>query len=706
MSSSQTQALSQSEPVVRKRPTVMRKDIQALRALAVGLVVIYHLWPKRLTGGFIGVDVFFVISGFLITSHLIAKPPKSLKDFGEFWGRRIRRLLPIAFLVMALTAIGVYFLAPVSQWAASGRQLIASAFYVQNWSLAGEAVDYLAADNVPTALQHYWSLSVEEQFYIFWPLFLGILAFFAARQRFLSAKLFSGIGVSLLIATSLAWSYYLTQTSPGEAYFVTTTRMWELAFGGFGAFIFAWVTRILGNRNQLKSVLSWVGIFMIMYAAVTYDATTTFPGISALIPVLGTVLVLVVNAEPTIGSPTWVASNAPTQHLGDISYGIYLWHWPFIVLLPGLLGETLKWPHKLIILVVITALASASKYLIEDPFRKRNAFGKQLSGSYIFAISGMVVLALSAMFLVQQADKAEARAAAFAAEAIKKAGECLGGNALANKECTPHGDKLITDPSFASEDKPDPYRDGCWILGDFSDQRTCLYGSKSETVEKRIALVGNSHAGHWLPPLQSIAEGANWSIETFLISECYTVLTELQFETPEKSKNCLDWNTSTVDRIAQGEFDAVVFSNRTWRTLPSKTVNETWNEIGPYYAEVLERWKQSDVPVLVLRDTPYAEIENVPECVETNMGDLTQCDGPLDRIVPDPLADVALQLESKSLKVLDLTNRICSADTCYSVVGGIIVYFDRGHLSATFARTLENDIKTELDLLMAESTRD
>lgn len=700
MSSHQTQTLSASEPVVRKRPTVMRKDIQALRALAVGLVVIYHLWPKRLTGGFIGVDVFFVISGFLITSHLIAKPPKSLKDFGEFWGRRIRRLLPIAFLVMALTAVGVYFLAPVSQWAASGRQLLASAFYVQNWALAGEAVDYLAADNVPTALQHYWSLSVEEQFYLFWPLFLGLLAFLAARQRFVNAKLFSGIGVALLIAVSLGWSYYLTQTSPGEAYFVTTTRMWELAFGGFAAFIFVWTTRVLGDRNWLKSALSWVGILMILYAAITYNAATAFPGVSALIPVLGTVLVLVVNAEPTVGSPTWFASNWPTQHLGDISYGIYLWHWPFIVLLPGLIGETLKWPHKLAILVAIVALASASKYLIEDPFRKRNAFGKKLSGSYIFAISGMLLLAVGAMFLVQQADNAEAAAAEAARVAEENAGSCFGGNALVSDGCAPHGDKLLTQPNFIAQDKPEPYSDGCWVDGDLSDQKTCLYGADPETADAHIALVGNSHGGHWLPALQTIAEQNNWSIETFLASECYTVLEKIQFESEEPAQNCLKWNERVVSTIANGNYDSVVISNRTWRVLPGMDRAQTHEATVPLYEDVLRTWEAADVPVLVIRDTPYANVGNVPVCVDENRENLSACDGSRSREVPDPLAVASTNMASDKIKTLDLTDRICRDETCYSVVGGVIVYFDSGHLSATFSRSLSGPVMEELNSLV------
>ena len=210
---------------------IFRGDIQGLRAIAVGLVVLYHLWPGKLAGGFIGVDVFFVISGFLITSHLVKNPPASLRELGNFWIRRVKRLLPASFLVLGSTLLGIRLLAPETVWRDWGYQVLAATFYVENWSLAAASVDYLATDNAPSAVQHFWSLSVEEQFYLLWPLIIGGLFIVGTITR--KKGLFTPcVGVMLFLFASLAYSVYLTNTEPGVAYFSTLARGWELAVGG------------------------------------------------------------------------------------------------------------------------------------------------------------------------------------------------------------------------------------------------------------------------------------------------------------------------------------------------------------------------------------------------------------------------------------------------------------------------------------------
>jgi len=208
-----------------------RADIQGLRAIAVLLVLIYHLWPNTLTGGFVGVDVFFVISGFLITAHLLQHPPQRGRDLLEFWGRRIRRLLPAAFLVLAVTAIASLLLAPQTRWAATAGQTIASALYVQNWVLAANSVDYLAAADPPTPVQHYWSLSVEEQFYLFWPILI-LAIFWLVRRARLAPAVVTRVAMLAVIAASLYVSITATASDPASAYFITPTRVWELAVGG------------------------------------------------------------------------------------------------------------------------------------------------------------------------------------------------------------------------------------------------------------------------------------------------------------------------------------------------------------------------------------------------------------------------------------------------------------------------------------------
>lgn len=195
-----------------------RKDIQALRAFAVFLVVVYHLWPQRLSGGYVGVDVFFVISGFLITSHLVARPPRSFGDLATFWARRIKRLLPLTFVVVLSTLAMVRFIAPVADWANSAKQAVASVFYVQNWWLANESVDYLAAENQPSAFQHFWSLSVEEQFYIVWPVLIAVVQFLTTRMRWRNTRAVLGIALAGVIALPIAYSVVETAQNPNSSY--------------------------------------------------------------------------------------------------------------------------------------------------------------------------------------------------------------------------------------------------------------------------------------------------------------------------------------------------------------------------------------------------------------------------------------------------------------------------------------------------------
>ena len=262
------------------RPAVVggsgfRADIQGLRAIAVLLVLAYHLWPGTLTGGFIGVDVFFVISGFLITGHLLQHPPRSSRDLLEFWGRRIRRILPAALLVLAATAIASRILAPETRWLANASDIVASALYVENWGLAANSVDYLASAAPPTPVQHYWSLSIEEQFYLVWPVvLLGV--FWLVRRLRLTALPAARLAMLAIIGCSLYVSITATTADPAGAYFVTQTRVWELAMGGF----IATLPSMASSRLPIRAVngLAWTGLAMVIAAGLTFTDATPFPG--------------------------------------------------------------------------------------------------------------------------------------------------------------------------------------------------------------------------------------------------------------------------------------------------------------------------------------------------------------------------------------------------------------------------------------------
>ena len=245
----------------------VRLDIQALRAAAVAMVVVYHLAPNVLPGGFVGVDVFFVISGFLITTLLIERPPTNGRGLLEFWARRIRRLLPASLLVLAVTLVATWLVLPQTQWQATAEQARAAAVYIVNWALIGDAVDYLASEQAPTAIQHFWSLAVEEQFYVGWPILIFALALVARGQR---RRLAFTVGIGAAVVASFAYSVHLTGTNPAVAYFSTGTRIWELGAGGLLA-VFA--PALAGRLGRIAPLLlaatGWLAI------AVTGCATPT-----------------------------------------------------------------------------------------------------------------------------------------------------------------------------------------------------------------------------------------------------------------------------------------------------------------------------------------------------------------------------------------------------------------------------------------------
>ncbi len=283
----------------------LRTDIQGLRAVAVSLVVIYHLVPSSLTGGFSGVDVFFVISGFLITLHLMQKPPSGGRDLAKFWGRRIRRLLPASLLVLTTTLVMSRLVAPDTQWGNTASQARAATLYVVNWLLARDSVDYLAAENAPSPVQHFWSLSVEEQFYFVWPILILGMVLLARRYRWnRDLAVLGGLGV--LVVVSLSYSIWETAHNPAAAYFVTPTRMWELGIGGLLAVVVA-----VRQRRHLphllpesaRVVLAWLGFAAIAWTAWAYTGGTPFPGWQALLPVVGTAVVIGARSPMTRFSP-------------------------------------------------------------------------------------------------------------------------------------------------------------------------------------------------------------------------------------------------------------------------------------------------------------------------------------------------------------------------------------------------------------------
>lgn len=668
-----------------------RADIQGLRALAVVLVLLYHLWPNRLTGGFAGVDVFFVISGFLITSHLAGRMPTTAGDLGQFWARRIRRLLPAALLVLLATLIASRLFGPETQWDNTARETMAATLYVENWRLAQTAVDYLAADNAPSPVQHYWSLSVEEQFYIVWPVLILVLAFVAHRlgRRPLQSVL---VGLVVVVALSFGYSVYATWAEPARAYFVTPTRIWELGIGALLAVGCAVLAqrrdRPLGiPEGRARVILAWLGFTAIAVTAFTFTGETPFPSWRALLPVLGTAAVIAAASAPAGLSPTRLLQWRPVQWMGGISYSVYLWHWPLVALVPAVSGGHLGRLDKAVILVVTLVLAHLTKKYVEDAFR----FGRLAPGvrrTYGLAAAAMALLLLLGGLQIAEVQHRQAQAEQELDQALSGQDACFGAAAMnPGRDCAPvpFAD-IVPAPAQAGEDKSDAYSDNCWVYPPFAATKSCTFGDKNGDVS--IALLGNSHAGHWLPTLQEIAKERRWKITTFLASECTPTTMPVEWDAPDHQAGCLDWSERVQQQIIADDFDLVVTSNRNGHSAEGMGPGQSQQKWQQGYREYLEVFDREKIHVSVIHDNPYPG-RDIPDCIAQNEQDLDACAGTPEEWRPqDPMVAAAKEIDSSEIRTVDLTKRFCTREKCPAVIGGVLVYFDGSHVSKTYAKTL------------------
>jgi peptidoglycan/LPS O-acetylase OafA/YrhL len=672
----------------------VRTDIQGLRAIAVSLVLVYHLAPGSLTGGFTGVDVFFVISGFLITLHLLERLPRRPRDLASFWSRRVRRLLPASLLVLALTLVASRLVAPETQWENTARQARAAVLYVVNWVLARDAVDYLAAENAPSPVQHFWSLSVEEQFYFVWPVLILLLGALArvTRRRPLPVVL---VGLAVLTGISLWYSVHETAADPAAAYFVTPTRVWELGVGG----LLATVTLLRPGRMRpwAATAFAWVGLVAVGYTVATYSGETPFPGWQAAMPVLGTAAVIAAQ-PPTEKGRRWLSPGPllalrPVQWLGDVSYSVYLWHWPLIVLVPAATGRALTWTDRGAIAAATLLLAWLTKLLVEDRFRAAS-WAVPLRKPFLLAASAMAVLVVLASAQLLEVHQRSEQAAAALARGVAGHNPCFGARALDHPDTCPAVDfaDVVPAPIEAARDKSDAYDTqangtDCWAYRSRFPMKECVFGDRSSRT--RVVLVGNSHAGQWLPALQQVAADEHLQVTTLLASRCALADLRQQFDTASDATACLSWVHRVTQRVVELHPDLVVVSNRI--SVGAEGVPTMGASIPLYrdgYAAVLKVWRDAGIRTLVLRDTP-APGRSIPDCVAEAGGDYRRCDGTRQQwLPPTPEVDAVRSLQSPLVTLVDLTDHICGPTTCAAVTGGVITYFDASHLTATYARTL------------------
>ncbi|MEC5184468.1 peptidoglycan/LPS O-acetylase OafA/YrhL [Cryobacterium sp. MP_3.1] len=679
-----------------------RLDIQGLRAIAVALVVVFHVWPRYLPGGYVGVDVFFVISGFLITSHLLSEVQRTgTVGLAKFWARRIRRLLPAAFTVLGASLLAALVFVPKSLLQQTLNELGASALYVQNWVLAGSSVDYLGADNKPTLAQHFWSLSVEEQFYLAWPIIILIAVWVASKIRRTDEVNRKAVGIALTIvfALSLAYSIFETARSQPSAYFSTFTRAWEFAGGGLLAFFPTWA--VSGTRPRLDSALrqiaGWGGLGLILYAALRFSAESQFPGYIALIPVVGSMLLLHAGQRETRWTPGWLVKASPVQLVGDTSYAIYLWHWPLIVLFPFVLGHDLTLAGKLGILAVTLVLAVATKLVIEDPVRKAKKLAARQTPSYAFMAAGILVLTtVTVLSSIHLAATYQSRA-----ETLDKVGVCLGAGAINTKNgCdAPFAITESVDPGYASSDLY--WNEGSALAGGGCQPEagsvlaTCELGAV-DNPDLTIAVIGNSHGEHMVEPLALASKAQNWRLIPHVRARCSGLESAEEIEQrsadssiAEDQAECYKWGHAVIDSLAQrADIDAVIISASGVSANPEATAQ-------------IQRLVDAGKAVVMLGDSPALPgATTAAECVEASKVSYDPCSW-----IPVALAETdAAIAEARGIPYIDISSNFCSADgRCHAVIGGLITYFDSHHMTLDFSRTLAPFLAAQISSALADA---
>lgn len=668
----------------------MRQDIQGLRAIAVIAVLIFHFWPNRLPGGYVGVDIFFVISGFLITLHLLNRAPTTFKKLTDFWVKRMRRLLPAATSVLVVIAAASLVWLPSTMVPRMAQEVMAAAVYGENWMLASTATDYLASEDAPSPVQHYWSLSVEEQYYAVWPIIIGLM--FILGRRYLNGRKLVSLAIGTIFLLSLGWSIYLTQVDAASAYFVTTTRIWELALGGIVALvsISAWKPSV-----NLSRLMAWTGVACIMVTLILFTTRTPFPSYTALLPTVGAGLIILAAVDAVSKSPRFFLSWKLNQFLGDISYSIYLWHWPILVIAPYALGAPLTTPVKLVLVGLTILLAAASKIYIEDPARKSKKFAASRPRAFAYGLASILVVVAIGAGVSQWSAAADDRAAAKLQHVLADNTSCVGADAMRNAKCSVQGGDLYMTPSLAKKDKAAVYADHCWSQRPFSKREVCNYGKQG--AKTKIALLGNSHAGMWYPALNQIADEQGWQLDTYLVSECYTITIPLAF-TPEKlATNCLSWNKWAIDSITTGDYSTVVMSNKSFQAIAGVAPEDKNAVAKAEYKKTITKFTKAGQNVLVIRDAPDGG-RNVPGCIASHADWAKVCNNPRAAVLKyDPLYAAGQELQSDTVKTLDMSDLICDEKTCYTVIGGLIVYFDQGHLTNSFVKTLRPEISAALE---------
>ncbi len=642
-----------------------RPDVEGLRGVAILVVVAFHCGVPGFGGGFIGVDVFFVLSGYLITGLLIAELEKTSRlSLLNFYARRVRRLLPASALVTVVTLVICAVLLAPNELAFAGRAARASALYMSNMFFASNASDYFAPNVETNPMLHTWTLAVEEQFYLLWPLLI-MLGLQICRSRKALAALLSAV-----VLLSFSASVWFTARGGVFAFYGLPTRAWEFGIGGLAVIL---------PTGILKSAKTWAGIGILGILSILWSAHSIlnpvdFPGWIALIPVLGTTAALIAGAEQPGRGLNRALGLRPLQILGSLSYSWYLWHWPFLVFAQTLVQSRSVW-CRLVAAGLSLVVAAAAHRFVENPIRFNTNLVKRPKRSLYLG----VVLTLSTLSIAFLSVR-------FAAH-------------LANTPAMKAIDSAVGDIADMS-------RDQCLSLEASSDVKTCVFGDASST--DNLVLFGDSHARQWFNPLRRIVLERGWKLTTLVRADCPATDIRPPDLTAEFVTKCAAWREEAIRRIITMHPSAVFVGNATYylghggEETASSVSFADWKE-GT--RRTLGTLSSAGLTVISVRDNPLPPFD-VPTCLQRSARHSWYVNPSCEfkeSVALNPAIFESEKMGANGLAhvhFLDFTDQFCHKEICPAVHDGMIVYRDDNHLTGNYTDSLKPALQAKLEPIL------
>lgn len=677
----------------QQRSTTYRYDLDGLRGFAIALVVIFHIFVGRVSGG---VDVFLLLSGyFFLGSQLryALRPKPNLNPWWPVW-RTIRRLVPALALVVAATAVMVLTLTPGLMDADLAKQFTASLLYYQNWELAWQEADYAAASQDTSPLQHLWSMSVQGQFYLAAILF-GILLALLCSRRVLSLAATRWVAVAVLAVitvASFAWASRHGFFGTGDNYYSTFSRAWELTLGG----LLALLPPAVRLPRRWSGLTAGLGVAAIALTGVVIADALAFPGPLALLPLTGAALVILSDATNPVSS---VLSSRPARWLGETAYALYLWHWPLLIILTVFGGfDTPPWWIGLAVIVLSLGLAHVTHQLVEKPLRQhakrpkadenrvRTGWGALRTGKGTArAAGGAVVAALSAgVLLVQPYWASQVEDADAPLDSFRYPGALVLLGAQA-PDLPP-----MPDPDIVSSIYPPIANDGCmFFIGDSPEEMPgpdCVYGDPDAPTT--IVLAGGSHVEPLGIPLDVLGQEYGFKFIPFIRQECPIVVS---YDDSVVSEECTEWSQNVMEEIIDLDPDLVI-STSTRPEGSAGGAEMSVDGVPESYVEVWDILAQEGIPFLGLRDNPWL-FEPDGERLDPNLclssgGTNEECAMPREAAYEDVDPAAAYLDGTDNQWSVDTSRWYCPEDACLPAIGNVTVYRDQNHISNAYALSL------------------